>query len=62
MTCLRLKINLALVAISASYLTMGVANSALASSLWWAYALVSGALSSLNLWLGHEAHRHRRPR
>lgn len=58
MTCTRVRINIALVAISASYLTLGAANSAVASSLWWVYALLSGSLASLNLWLAHRSHRH----
>jgi hypothetical protein len=62
MTCARVKINIVLVAISASYLTMGVANPDLASSLWWVYALASGLLSSLNLWLAHRADKRARLR
>lgn len=53
----RVKINILLVAIAASYLTMGAANAALASSLWWVYAIASGTLASANLWLAHRAHR-----
>ncbi len=56
MTCMRVRINIVLVAISASYLTLGAANSDVASSLWWVYALASGLLASLNLWLAHKAH------
>jgi hypothetical protein len=56
-TCARVRINIALVAIAASYLTLGVGNSDLASSLWWAYAIVSGGLASANLWLAHRTHR-----
>jgi len=55
----RVKINIVLVAIAASYLTLGVGNTSLAESLWWVYALVSGALASANLILAHRAHRHR---
>jgi hypothetical protein len=55
MTDTRVRINIVLVAIAASYLTMGAANTGLARSLWWAYALASGTLAALNLWL---AHRH----
>jgi len=57
MTCMRVRINIALVAIAVSYLTLGVANSAWASSLWWIYAIASGSLASLNLWLAHRTHR-----
>lgn len=62
MTCMRVRINIVLVAISASYLTMGAANSSLASSLWWVYAMASGSLASLNLWLSHRAHKRQRLR
>ena len=60
MSCTRVKINIVLVAISTSYLTLGAANSEVASSMWWVYALASGVLSSLNLWLSHRAHRRMR--
>jgi len=56
----RVRINIVLVAIATSYLTLGAANTAVASSLWWAYALVSGALASANLILAHFHHRGRR--
>lgn len=49
MTDARVRINILLVAIATSYLTLGAANSELASSLWWVYALVSGGLASANL-------------
>jgi hypothetical protein len=52
----QLRINILLVAIAASYLTLGIANTAVASSLWWLYALVSGVLASANLILAHRAH------
>lgn len=51
----RVRINIVLVAIAASYLTLGAASSDTARSLWWVYAIVSGTLASVNLWL---AHRH----
>jgi hypothetical protein len=60
MTDARVRINIVLVAIAASYLTMGAANSSLASSLWWVYAVTSGVLASVNLWLAHKSHRKRR--
>jgi hypothetical protein len=59
MTCTRVRINIVLVAISASYLTLGAASSDVASSLWWVYALASGTLSALNLWLAHKGHSRR---
>lgn len=59
MSCMRVRINIALVAIAASYLTLGVGNADLASSLWWVYAIVSGTLASANLWLSHKGHRRR---
>jgi hypothetical protein len=54
-----MRINIILIAIAASYLTLGAANTPLASSLWWAYAIVSGTLASMNLWLAHRADRKR---
>lgn len=62
MTDTRLRINIVLVAIAASYLTLGVANSELASSLWWVYGIASGALASLNLWLARCPHSRRKHR
>jgi hypothetical protein len=59
MSCIRVQINIALVAIAASYLTLGVANSDLASSLWWVYAIISGGLASANLFLAYRTHRRR---
>lgn len=49
MTDVRVRINILLVGIATSYLTLGAANYDLASSLWWVYALVSGGLASVNL-------------
>lgn len=57
MTDVRVQINIVLVAIATSYLTLGAANTALASSLWWVYALISGGLASANLFLAHRGHR-----
>lgn len=48
---LQIKLNVILVAICTSYLTMGLANPELASSLWWVYALISGSMASANLYL-----------
>lgn len=59
MTDTRVRINIVLVAIAASYLTLGAANTHIASSLWWVYALASGTLASVNLILAHHAHRNR---
>lgn len=56
MSAARLRINIALVGIAASYLTLGVANTGTARSLWWVYALMSGALASANLYLAHRGY------
>jgi hypothetical protein len=56
MSELRVKINLLLVVIAASYLTMGAANSKLAATVWWVYALLSGGLASANLILSARGH------
>jgi hypothetical protein len=47
----RLKINIFLVGLSVSYLTLGAANEPIAARLWWIYAIVSGALAATNLLL-----------
>lgn len=57
MTELRLKINIVLVGIATSYLTLGLANADVAASLWWVYGIVSGGLSALNLLLARRGHR-----
>jgi hypothetical protein len=44
-----LHVHVLTVAISASYLTLGVANPGSAADLWWAYALVTFALAIVNL-------------
>lgn len=62
MTDARVRINILLVAIATSYLTLGAANPELASSLWWIYAITSGFLASANLWLAHKAHKALRRR
>lgn len=49
----RMRINVLLVAIAASYLTLGVASGETARSLWWVYAAISGLLSSINLLIAH---------
>lgn len=54
MTGLRTQINLFLVGLCASYLTLGVANAAAAEQLWWLYAIVSGALALVNLVLSYK--------
>lgn len=58
MTGLRIQINIALVGISTSYLTLGLASSEVASSLWWVYGIASGGLSALNLLLAHREHKN----
>jgi hypothetical protein len=58
MNRVRVQINLFLVGLCASYLTLGLANPAGAAQLWWVYAIVSGALAVLNLVLAYEeSHR-----
>jgi hypothetical protein len=52
MTAARLRINVLLVALATSYLTLGLANEGLASKLWWAYAIATGSLAGANLVLG----------
>ena len=56
MTALRVKINLILVALSASYLTLGAGNSDTARDLWWVYAIICGTLAATNLILAHRGH------
>lgn len=56
------RINLALVAIATSYLTLGISNADLASSLWWIYALLSGTLTSMNLWFSYRRQAKKRRR
>lgn len=58
MNTVRVQINLFLLAVCASYLTLGLADPASAEQLWWAYALLSGALALANLALAYrEGHR-----
>ena len=57
MTGARVQINVFLVGIAASYLTLGVTNTAAAEKLWWVYALVSGVLAGANLVLAHQGHK-----
>jgi hypothetical protein len=60
MTDARVRINILLVAIATSYLTLGVANAEWAASLWWIYAMISGTLASANLILAHRSEKRRR--
>lgn len=53
MTLARLRINVLLVCLSTSYLTLGIANEHVASKYWWAYAMASGALAATNLALAY---------
>jgi len=55
---LRVKINVLLVGIAASYITLGTANEEYAKRLWWVYAMVSGTLAAVNLILAHRGHHH----
>lgn len=51
----------ALVALSVSYLTLGVANTPAAQRLWWPYAIVVLIVAALDLRKDHrERHRGRR--
>lgn len=55
MNRVRVQINLFLVGMCASYLTLGLANPAGAEQLWWLYAIVSGVLAIANLVMARES-------